>query len=207
MASQSRAGQPVLNGLEFGLNEWVVDEQYEQYLRDPGSVDQAWRDLFASPGPAADRGARDDTTTVSDSVEEAAIKAVRVAALIHAYRVRGHLMADTDPLTKEQGGAHPELDIKAFGLGEEDLARTFVVDDFAGQAAMTLGAVRRVTVSSPGSVRTATSPLTRRRSHGDGRRPSSDHTCIRYQVTGLLEPPVRTQLRASVPRPTVSGTP
>ncbi|MGW3028074.1 multifunctional oxoglutarate decarboxylase/oxoglutarate dehydrogenase thiamine pyrophosphate-binding subunit/dihydrolipoyllysine-residue succinyltransferase subunit [Streptomyces sp. NPDC001221] len=144
VASQSRAGQPVLSGLEFGLNEWVVDEQYERYLRDPGSVDQTWRELFASPGPAADRGARDDATTVSDSAGDAAIKAVRVAALIHAYRVRGHLMADTDPLTKEQGGAHPELDIKAFGLGEEDLARTFVVDDFAGQAAMTLGDVLQV---------------------------------------------------------------
>lgn len=148
MASQSRAGQPVLNGLEFGLNEWVVDEQYEQYLRDPGSVDQTWRDLFASPGafpgPAADRPARDDATTVSDSAEEAAVKAVRVAALIHAYRVRGHLMADTDPLTAEQGGAHPELDIKAFGLGEEDLARTFVVDDFAGRTAVTLRDVLQV---------------------------------------------------------------
>lgn len=136
MASQSRAGQPVPYGLEFGLNEWFVDEQYERYLHDPGSVDRTWRDLFAS---------RDGAATVSDNAGEAAVKAVRVAALIHAYRVRGHLMADTDPLTAaEQGGAHPELDITAFGLGDEDLGRTFVVDGFAGQVTMTLRDVLQV---------------------------------------------------------------
>ncbi|MEU0804030.1 hypothetical protein [Streptomyces sp. NPDC005970] len=107
MASQSRAGQPALYGLEFGLNEWPVDEQYEQYIRDPSSVDQAWRDLFASLAPAPDRRARNAATTVSDNVDEAAVKAVRVAALIHAYRVRGHLMAETNPLAAEQRGRTP----------------------------------------------------------------------------------------------------
>ncbi|WP_370656864.1 multifunctional oxoglutarate decarboxylase/oxoglutarate dehydrogenase thiamine pyrophosphate-binding subunit/dihydrolipoyllysine-residue succinyltransferase subunit [Streptomyces sp. NBS 14/10] len=145
MASQSRAGQPVPYGLEFGLNEWFVGEQYERYLHDPGSVDGTWRDLFASSAPVPDRRVRNGTTTASDHADEAAAKAVRVAALIHAYRVRGHLMADTDPLTAaEQGGAHPEFDITAFGLGDEDLGRTFVVDGFAGQATMTLRDVLQV---------------------------------------------------------------
>ncbi|RLV82081.1 multifunctional oxoglutarate decarboxylase/oxoglutarate dehydrogenase thiamine pyrophosphate-binding subunit/dihydrolipoyllysine-residue succinyltransferase subunit [Streptomyces rapamycinicus] len=125
--------------LEFGLNEWLVEEQHERYLHDPGSVDQAWRDLFTSSAPATDQG-RHDSGTVGDH----AVKAVRVAALIHAYRVRGHLMADTDPLTAERGGSHPELDIMAFGLGDEDLERTFVVDGFAGQVTMSLRDVLRV---------------------------------------------------------------
>ncbi|MGO4431295.1 2-oxoglutarate dehydrogenase E1 component, partial [Streptomyces sp. MCAF7] len=122
-----------------------VDEQYEQYLHDPGSVDRTWRDLFASAAPVPDPRVRNGTTTASDHADEAAAKAVRVAALIHAYRVRGHLMADTDPLTAaEQRAAHPELDITAFGLGDEDLGRAFVVDDFAGQATMTLRDVLQV---------------------------------------------------------------
>ncbi|MFD8377456.1 multifunctional oxoglutarate decarboxylase/oxoglutarate dehydrogenase thiamine pyrophosphate-binding subunit/dihydrolipoyllysine-residue succinyltransferase subunit [Streptomyces sp. NPDC059679] len=145
MASQYRAGQPVPYGPEFGLNEWFVDEQYERYLLDPGSVDRTWRDLFASSAPVAGRRVRDGATTVSDNAGEAAVKAVRVAALIHAYRVRGHLMADTDPLTAaEHGGAHPELDITAFGLGDGDLGRTFAVDGFAGQVSMTLRDVLQV---------------------------------------------------------------
>ncbi|MFJ9346678.1 multifunctional oxoglutarate decarboxylase/oxoglutarate dehydrogenase thiamine pyrophosphate-binding subunit/dihydrolipoyllysine-residue succinyltransferase subunit [Streptomyces sp. NPDC101237] len=144
MESRSRAGQPSSNGLEFGLNEWVVDEQYERYLRDPGSVDRAWRDLFAAPGRAAGTPVREATATADGRAEEAAVKAVRVAALVHAYRVRGHLMADTDPLTDERGATPPELDLKEFGLGEEDLDRTFVVDGFAGRAAMTLRDVLEV---------------------------------------------------------------
>ncbi|WP_371798332.1 multifunctional oxoglutarate decarboxylase/oxoglutarate dehydrogenase thiamine pyrophosphate-binding subunit/dihydrolipoyllysine-residue succinyltransferase subunit [Streptomyces sp. NBC_01707] len=128
MASQSR----------FGINEWLVDEQYERYLNDPGSVDPTWREFFASSVPVIGRQARNGSTTVHDSTDESAVKAVRVAALIEAYRVRGHLVADTDPLTSGQVVAHPELDITAFGLRDDDLQREFVVDGFAGQATMTL---------------------------------------------------------------------
>lgn len=144
MASQSRAGQPLLHGLEFGINEWLVDEQYERYLNDPGSVDRTWREFFASLIPVARREARIGATNAQESREsqqrtdEAAVKAVRVAALIDAYRVRGHLVADTDPLTAGRVAAHPELDLPAFGLRDDDLQREFVVDGFAGQVAMTL---------------------------------------------------------------------
>ncbi|MEU6423671.1 multifunctional oxoglutarate decarboxylase/oxoglutarate dehydrogenase thiamine pyrophosphate-binding subunit/dihydrolipoyllysine-residue succinyltransferase subunit [Streptomyces spiralis] len=134
----------MLNGLEFGLNEWLVDEQYERYLNDPGSVDQTWRDFFSSGTPVSARRERSDSTTVGDSANEAAVKAVRVAALVHAYRVRGHLVADTDPLTTEPVVARPELDIAAFQLGDDDLDRTFVVDGFAGQATMSLRDVLQV---------------------------------------------------------------
>src|SRR4051812_43010495 len=138
MVSQSRTGEPVLRGLEFGLNEWLVDEQYKRYLEDPGSVDQTWRDFFAVPASAIGRQARHGTTTAHDSAGEAAVKAVRVAALIDAYRVRGHLVADTDPLTTAHMVTHPELDITAFGLRDEDLDTEFAVDGFAGRDSMTL---------------------------------------------------------------------
>ncbi|MGV9351467.1 multifunctional oxoglutarate decarboxylase/oxoglutarate dehydrogenase thiamine pyrophosphate-binding subunit/dihydrolipoyllysine-residue succinyltransferase subunit [Streptomyces spiralis] len=136
----------MLNGLEFGLNEWLVDEQYERYLNDPRSVDQTWRDFFSSGTPVSATAQRErrDSTTVGDGANEAAVKAVRVAALVHAYRVRGHLVADTDPLTTEPVVTRPELDIAAFQLGDDDLDRTFVVDGFAGQATMTLRDVLQV---------------------------------------------------------------
>jgi multifunctional 2-oxoglutarate metabolism enzyme len=128
VASQSR----------FGINEWLVDELYERYLQDPGSVDRTWREFFGSPVPVVGRQARNGATTADDSTGEAAVKAVRVSALIDAYRVRGHLVADTDPLTAGRAVAHPELDLMAFGLTDDDLQREFVVDGFAGQATMTL---------------------------------------------------------------------
>ena len=41
----------------FGPNEWLVDEIYQQYLRDPNSVDPAWWDFFADyKPPTSDHG-------------------------------------------------------------------------------------------------------------------------------------------------------
>ncbi|WP_307825864.1 multifunctional oxoglutarate decarboxylase/oxoglutarate dehydrogenase thiamine pyrophosphate-binding subunit/dihydrolipoyllysine-residue succinyltransferase subunit [Streptomyces sp. MBT33] len=142
MASRSRTGQPVISELQFGPNAWVVDEQHERYLRDPDSVDLDWRNLFSS-APGAAEGAREGATTTGDEAEQAAVKAVRVAALIHAYRVRGHLMADIDPLADGDQATPPELDIAAFKVGPEDLPRTVVVDDFAGRESMRLDEVLR----------------------------------------------------------------
>ncbi|MCX4548247.1 MULTISPECIES: multifunctional oxoglutarate decarboxylase/oxoglutarate dehydrogenase thiamine pyrophosphate-binding subunit/dihydrolipoyllysine-residue succinyltransferase subunit [unclassified Streptomyces] len=64
-------------------------------------------------------------------------KAARVFELIHAYRVRGHVMADTDPLEYKQR-KHPDLDIIEHGLTLWDLEREFAVGGFAGKSMMKL---------------------------------------------------------------------
>src|SRR5215831_16092500 len=38
---------------DFGSNEWLVDELYQRYLADPGSVDMAWWNFFADYTPPA----------------------------------------------------------------------------------------------------------------------------------------------------------
>jgi len=58
-------------------------------------------------------------------------KVARVQELIHAYRVRGHLMADTDPLEYEQR-KHPDLDVTRHGLTLWDLDREFPTGGFGG---------------------------------------------------------------------------
>ncbi|MGO8977859.1 MAG: multifunctional oxoglutarate decarboxylase/oxoglutarate dehydrogenase thiamine pyrophosphate-binding subunit/dihydrolipoyllysine-residue succinyltransferase subunit [Streptosporangiaceae bacterium] len=64
-------------------------------------------------------------------------KAARVHELIHAYRVRGHLMADTDPLEYKQR-KHPDLDINQHGLTLWDLEREFATGGFGGKPRMKL---------------------------------------------------------------------
>ncbi|WKX72548.1 multifunctional oxoglutarate decarboxylase/oxoglutarate dehydrogenase thiamine pyrophosphate-binding subunit/dihydrolipoyllysine-residue succinyltransferase subunit [Streptomyces sp. XD-27] len=64
-------------------------------------------------------------------------KAARVFDLIHSYRVRGHVMADTDPLEYRQR-KHPDLDIVEHGLTLWDLEREFAVGGFAGKSMMKL---------------------------------------------------------------------
>ncbi|SER72451.1 2-oxoglutarate dehydrogenase E1 component [Pedococcus cremeus] len=58
-------------------------------------------------------------------------KTARVQELIHAYRVRGHLMADTDPLEYRQR-RHPDLDVTSHGLTLWDLERDFATGGFGG---------------------------------------------------------------------------
>jgi 2-oxoglutarate decarboxylase len=70
-------------------------------------------------------------------------KTARVQELIHAYRVRGHLLADIDPLDYKQR-KHPDLDVSAHGLTLWDLDREFAVAGFAGAQFMTLRDVLRV---------------------------------------------------------------
>src|SRR3712207_232073 len=64
-------------------------------------------------------------------------KGARVMEVIHSYRVRGHLMADTDPL-EYKVRRHPDLDITRHGLTLWDLERDFNVGGFAGQKVMKL---------------------------------------------------------------------
>jgi 2-oxoglutarate dehydrogenase E1 component len=77
------------------------------------------------------------TRDVRVSSEGQVDKTARVIELIHAYRVRGHLMADTNPLEFEIR-RHPDLDILEHGLTLWDLDRSFPVGGFAGQPKMPL---------------------------------------------------------------------
>jgi 2-oxoglutarate decarboxylase len=73
-----------------------------------------------------------------DQVREQTLKEARVIELINAYRVRGHLIADTDPLHALPLLYHPELDIETYGLTIWDLDRVFITDGLANRESATL---------------------------------------------------------------------
>ncbi|HOI04766.1 MAG TPA: multifunctional oxoglutarate decarboxylase/oxoglutarate dehydrogenase thiamine pyrophosphate-binding subunit/dihydrolipoyllysine-residue succinyltransferase subunit, partial [Dermatophilaceae bacterium] len=74
------------------------------------------------------RWVQDVTATHDDDIN----KVARVQEIIHAFRVRGHLMADTDPLEYRQR-RHPDLDITEHGLTLWDLDRHFATGGFGGK--------------------------------------------------------------------------
>ncbi|MGA5385065.1 multifunctional oxoglutarate decarboxylase/oxoglutarate dehydrogenase thiamine pyrophosphate-binding subunit/dihydrolipoyllysine-residue succinyltransferase subunit [Streptomyces pseudogriseolus] len=74
---------------------------------------------------------------IDASHDDDVTKAARVFDLIHSYRVRGHVMADTDPL-EYKVRKHPDLDIVEHGLTLWDLEREFAVGGFAGKSMMKL---------------------------------------------------------------------
>ena len=57
---QSREDSATPAPADFGTNEWLVEDMYERYLSDPGSVDEAWHDFFADYRPAPGHGAELD---------------------------------------------------------------------------------------------------------------------------------------------------
>jgi 2-oxoglutarate dehydrogenase E1 component len=77
--------------------------------------------------------AQDVNVDLADDVS----KTARVQELINSYRVRGHLLADVDPLVYQQR-MHPDLDIRNHGLTFWDLDREFVVGGFGGRRSMRL---------------------------------------------------------------------
>jgi len=93
--------------------------------------DNIFRDLRIPYEPI--RWAQD----ISASHETDLDKNVRVQEVIHAYRVRGHLMADTDPLEYHQR-MHPDLDVLSHGLTLWDLDREFATGGFGGKPLMKL---------------------------------------------------------------------
>ena len=53
---QAATPEPVAGQADFGANEWLVEELYQRYLADPGSVDRAWWSFFADYQPTLPNG-------------------------------------------------------------------------------------------------------------------------------------------------------
>src|SRR5437867_1141588 len=74
----------------------------------------------------------------ADQMHEQSARQARVMELINAYRVRGHLIADIDPLHAMPLLYHPELDIETYNLTIWDLDRMFISGGLGGTETATL---------------------------------------------------------------------
>jgi 2-oxoglutarate dehydrogenase E1 component len=140
------------NTFLYGSNAGFVEELYERYLKDPASIDESWRAFFAQFGGEALQRPQ-PVQYVSDGSRVAApaplaapsgdalaqtTDSVRALMLIHAYRVRGNLIADLDPLGLEINTYHPELDPATYGFSETDYDRPIFIDGYLGLKTATL---------------------------------------------------------------------
>ncbi|MGK7753415.1 MULTISPECIES: 2-oxoglutarate dehydrogenase E1 component [unclassified Roseovarius] len=67
-----------------------------------------------------------------DAVKRAVLDSVRALMLIRAYRIRGHLAADLDPLGLRESPDRPELDPKSYGFTDADMDRPIFIDNVLG---------------------------------------------------------------------------
>ena len=65
-------------------------------------------------------------------VQRAVLDSIRALMLIRAYRIRGHLAADLDPLGMRESDTHPELDPASYGFGPADMDRPIFIDNVLG---------------------------------------------------------------------------
>ena len=94
-------------------------------LGEEGFYDEIFRALRIPYEPI--RWSKDVSASHDDEIS----KQARILELIHAYRVRGHIMADTDPLEYQQR-SHPDLEVESHGLTLWDLDREFATGSFGG---------------------------------------------------------------------------
>ena len=114
----------VIQGAQSGE---FLKRMHALLLGEDGFYDEIFRSLRIPYEPI--RWSQDITTTHDEDIN----KQARILELIHAYRVRGHMMADTDPLEYQQR-SHPDLEIESHGLTLWDLDREFATGSFGGEA-------------------------------------------------------------------------
>ena len=103
------------------------------------AIDGLWPAVEAKVGQAikdraiADRAARADAPAVSpEQIRAATLDSVRAIMMIRAYRIRGHLQANLDPLGLERRDDSAELDPASYGFAGSDMDRPVFIDFVLG---------------------------------------------------------------------------
>src|SRR5262245_60015043 len=131
----------------FGVNAALVEEIRQRYEVDPSSVHSSWAEFFEKPEGAPAAPEQEPAPPAAPLAPEGmpnaelaaqvADKHARVLRLIHAFRARGHRIADTDPLGG-QALYFPELDPAHYGFGDDDIDRPYIAGDLPGGSVQTL---------------------------------------------------------------------
>jgi len=156
-----------------GANATYIAQLYRRYIESPNSVEPSWASFFADLGDdsrvvlgdvngaswaPAHRdipGDGDGTTAAAAMPAETAAPAaadlrpatldsIRALMLIRTYRVRGHLIANFDPLGLEGKKHHPELDPATHGFTEADMDRPIFIANVLGMETATLREILQV---------------------------------------------------------------
>ena len=143
-----------------GNNSEFIKEFYADYISDPHSLPESWRKFFEglsddeklvyedlngpswSPEkkikkfkPFTEKKNINDKTSEdlnSSSVKQASKDSVRAIMLIRAFRIRGHLIANLDPLEIQKKEEHSELKPESYGFRNSDFNRKIFLDGVLG---------------------------------------------------------------------------
>src|SRR5437764_4981025 len=125
----------IIQGAESGA---FLARVHELLLGKDKFYENIFLDLGIAHAPLRWNVDRNPLLAGEEQTHEHALRQARVMELINAYRVRGHLVADIDPLHAMPLLYHPELDIETYGLTIWDLDRIFITGGLGGTETGTL---------------------------------------------------------------------
>lgn len=114
-----------------------LDQLYQNYKKDPNSVDATWQKFFEGYDFSQQQGGNGQVSGAADSVS---IKETQVRNLIFQYRSFGHLKSKTNPV-RERRDHNVNLDYKSVGLTDADLDTEF---DVAAEIGMPRTTLRKI---------------------------------------------------------------
>jgi 2-oxoglutarate dehydrogenase E1 component len=120
-----RNAQHVAEGPAWKRDNWPIAENGELTSALTG-------DWGVDVGAAEKAVSKAKPDMSADQVQQAAKDSIAALMLIRAYRVRGHCIAQLDPLGLQRPGEHPELDPATYGFGEADMDREIFIDGVLG---------------------------------------------------------------------------
>jgi 2-oxoglutarate dehydrogenase E1 component len=141
--------------MSYQENAKLVAELYRRFLSAPEQVVPEWRRFFGdlddeaaalvraldgagANGQGATALAGEGLDMTAGEIRRATLDSIRALMLIRAYRVRGHLEADLDPLGLKPVEPHPELDPGTYGFTEADMDRSIFINHVLGLESATL---------------------------------------------------------------------
>jgi 2-oxoglutarate dehydrogenase E1 component len=80
----------------------------------------------------AEKAVKAGVEVSDEQIQRAVLDSIRALMLIRAYRIRGHLAADLDPLSMRSDAPHPELDPQSYGFLDADMDRPIFIDNVLG---------------------------------------------------------------------------
>jgi len=119
-------------GASWARTDWPPAPADELTAALTGEWPEAAGEARATAGRLRARAAEAGATVSEAQIQRAVLDSIRALMLIRAYRIRGHLVADLDPLGMRAATPHPELDPAAYGFTEADMDRPIFLDNVLG---------------------------------------------------------------------------
>ena len=157
-----------------GNNSAFIEEYYSDYLSNPSELPEGWKEFFdglkeneeiisktlKGPSWAPNKKIKNDNLGLEDLFNEDSLEdsrttnlpltqdsaknSIRAIMLIRAYRIRGHLTANLDPLGLMTREEHPELKPETYGFTKSDFNKKIFLDGVLGLQEATLSEIKTI---------------------------------------------------------------